>query len=61
MHIWLARIGLAFAVGRERVALPDQARELGQRVGCRPGSTPAAIIRIVAVAARIRVIRHQLP
>jgi hypothetical protein len=51
MRIWLARIGLAFAVGRERVALPDQARELGQRVGCRPGSTPAAIIRIVAVAA----------
>jgi hypothetical protein len=60
--IGLARIGLARAVGPERIALPDQSGKLGQRVGRRPGITRvAAIIRIVPVAARVRVIRHQLP
>ena len=33
--IGLVRIRLTLAVGRERVALPDQSREFGQRVGRR--------------------------
>src|SRR5262249_31400309 len=57
----LAPIGLAVAVGRERIALPDQARELGQRIGRGVGIASVSIVLIVAVAARILVIRHQLP
>jgi len=57
-----ALIRLALATGRERIALADQARELGQRIGRGAGiARPAPIMAIVAVAARIRVIRHPLP
>jgi hypothetical protein len=53
---------MGLAIGRERIALPDEPGELGQRIGRGAGIAPAAaIMTIVAVAARIRVIRHQLP
>src|SRR5262249_19100709 len=52
---------VASGVG-ERIALADQARELGERVGRRGGiAAAAATIGVVAIAARIRVIPHPLP
>jgi hypothetical protein len=55
----LALIRRPLAIGRNRIALPNQSRKLDQRIGRGAGiARAAAIIVIVAVAARIRVIRH---
>ena len=51
----------ATVVIAERIALPDQPGELGQRVGRRFGrARAAATVRIIAVAA-ITIIHHQVP